>query len=224
MLVDRMAVLSAMVDQGVIPVFYHPDVEVCKKVIQACANGGAKCIEFTNRGDFASHVFLDVARHFAKADPERDHGCRLCRRRADRRHLYRQRGEICRRSAVERRRRQGVQPSQDRLQPWLRIDVRNRLCRRAGLRDRQESSPATWSEGRISSNRCWLPVRGRASCRPAAWTAPKNSLRKWFNAGVACVGIGSKLITKQLLDRQDYAGVEKKVRDTIQLIKTIRGK
>ena len=54
---DRMAVLSAMMEQGVIPVFYHPDVEVCRKVIQACANGGAKCIEFTNRGDFASHVF-----------------------------------------------------------------------------------------------------------------------------------------------------------------------
>jgi 2-dehydro-3-deoxyphosphogluconate aldolase/(4S)-4-hydroxy-2-oxoglutarate aldolase len=39
------------------PGFLSPDVEVCKKVIQACANGGAKCIEFTNRGDFASHVF-----------------------------------------------------------------------------------------------------------------------------------------------------------------------
>ena len=69
MTVDRMTVLSAMMDQGVIPVFYHPDVEVCIKVIQACANGGAKCIEFTNRGDFAAHVFLDVTRHFAKADP-----------------------------------------------------------------------------------------------------------------------------------------------------------
>jgi 2-keto-3-deoxy-6-phosphogluconate aldolase len=59
---DRMSVLTAMMDQGVIPVFYHPDVEVCKKVIQACANGGAKCIEFTNRGDFASHVFYEVTR------------------------------------------------------------------------------------------------------------------------------------------------------------------
>ena len=65
---DRMSVLAAMMDQGVIPVFYHPDVEVCKKVIQACANGGAKCIEFTNRGDFASHVFFEVARHFDQAD------------------------------------------------------------------------------------------------------------------------------------------------------------
>ncbi len=61
MAVDRMAVLSAMMDQGVIPVFYHHDVEVCKKVIQACVNSGAKCIEFTNRGDFASHVFYEVA-------------------------------------------------------------------------------------------------------------------------------------------------------------------
>ena len=68
MTTDRMTVLAAMVDQGVIPVFYHPDVDVCKKVIQACANGGAKCIEFTNRGDFATQVFLEVARHFAKAD------------------------------------------------------------------------------------------------------------------------------------------------------------
>src|SRR5689334_23713024 len=65
---DRMAVLQAMVSQGVIPVFFHPDVEVCSKVIQACANGGAKCIEFTNRGDFAPHTFLEVTRHFAKAD------------------------------------------------------------------------------------------------------------------------------------------------------------
>ena len=39
---DRLSVLLAMMDQGVIPVFYDPDVEVCKKVIQACANGGAK--------------------------------------------------------------------------------------------------------------------------------------------------------------------------------------
>lgn len=69
MVKDRMAVLTALMDQGVIPVFYHPDVEVCKNVIQACADGGAPCIEFTNRGDFASHVFYEVTRHFDKADP-----------------------------------------------------------------------------------------------------------------------------------------------------------
>ena len=47
---------------------------------------------------------------------------------------------------------------------------------------------------------------------------------KWFEAGVVCVGIGSKLITKELLDAKDYKGIEKNVRDTIALIKKIRGK
>ena len=68
---------------------------------------------------------------------------------------------------------------------------------------------------------------------PCPWTrimptggvdCTEDSLKKWFGAGVACVGIGSKLITKQLLDAQDYVGIEKKVRDTVQLIKSIRGK
>jgi 2-dehydro-3-deoxyphosphogluconate aldolase/(4S)-4-hydroxy-2-oxoglutarate aldolase len=68
---------------------------------------------------------------------------------------------------------------------------------------------------------------------PCPWTrimptggvdCTEDSLKRWFGAGVACVGIGSKLITKPLLDAQDYAGIEKKVRDTVQLIKSIRGK
>jgi 2-dehydro-3-deoxyphosphogluconate aldolase/(4S)-4-hydroxy-2-oxoglutarate aldolase len=36
--------------------------------------------------------------------------------------------------------------------------------------------------------------------------------------------MGSNLVTKQLLDAQDYAGIEKKVRETIALIRSIRGK
>jgi altronate hydrolase len=52
--------LGLLMEQSVIPVFYHPDEEVCINVIQACANGGAKCVEFTNRGDFAASVFLNV--------------------------------------------------------------------------------------------------------------------------------------------------------------------
>jgi 2-dehydro-3-deoxyphosphogluconate aldolase/(4S)-4-hydroxy-2-oxoglutarate aldolase len=54
--------------------------------------------------------------------------------------------------------------------------------------------------------------------------ATEESLTKWFKAGVACVGIGSNLITKELLAAKDYSGVEKKVRETIALIRKIRGK
>ena len=41
----------------------------------------------------------------------------------------------------------------------------------------------------------------------------EESLTKWFKAGVVCVGIGSNLITKELLEAKDYAGIAEKVRD-----------
>jgi len=68
---------------------------------------------------------------------------------------------------------------------------------------------------------------------PCPWTkimptggvdCSEDSLTKWFKAGVVCVGIGSNLVTKELLDAKDYSGVEKRVRDTIALIRKIRGK
>jgi 2-dehydro-3-deoxyphosphogluconate aldolase/(4S)-4-hydroxy-2-oxoglutarate aldolase len=52
----------------------------------------------------------------------------------------------------------------------------------------------------------------------------EESLRAWFGAGIVAAGIGSKLITSELLKAKDYAGIEQKVRDTIALIKKIRGK
>jgi 2-dehydro-3-deoxyphosphogluconate aldolase/(4S)-4-hydroxy-2-oxoglutarate aldolase len=50
------------------------------------------------------------------------------------------------------------------------------------------------------------------------------SLSAWFKAGVACVGMGSNLITKALLDQHDYAGMEASVRATLALVRTLRGK
>jgi 2-dehydro-3-deoxyphosphogluconate aldolase/(4S)-4-hydroxy-2-oxoglutarate aldolase len=50
------------------------------------------------------------------------------------------------------------------------------------------------------------------------------SVKAWFGAGIVAAGMGSKLITKEMLDAKDYKGIENKVRDTVQLIKRVRGK
>ncbi len=42
-----------LIKAGMIPVFYHEDLEVCKNVIRACYNGGLRVFEYTNRGDKA---------------------------------------------------------------------------------------------------------------------------------------------------------------------------
>jgi 2-dehydro-3-deoxyphosphogluconate aldolase/(4S)-4-hydroxy-2-oxoglutarate aldolase len=221
--VDRMTVLSTMIDQGVIPVFYHPDAEVCIKVIQACANGGAKCIEFTNRGEFAAHVFFEVTRHFAKADPSVIMGV----------------GSVVDAPTA------GVfiaNGAKFVVGPLTNPDVA-KLCNRRKIPYSPGCGSAT-EIGYAEELGCEIvkvfpggsvggPDFVKAMLGPCPWTrimptggvdCTENSLKKWFDAGVACVGIGSKLITKPLLDAQDYSGIEKKVRDTVQLIKSIRGK
>ena len=58
---------------------------------------------------------------------------------------------------------------------------------------------------------------------PIGGVAPtKESLTEWFGVGIACAGMGSKLITKELLAAKDYAGITKKVKETIAMIKQIR--
>ena len=216
---DRMSVLAAMMDQGVIPVFYHPDVEVCKKVIQACANGGAKCIEFTNRGDFAAHVFYEVTRHFDKADPSVIMGV----------------GSIVDAPTA------GIYIANGAkfvVGPILNADVA-KVCNRRCI----PYSPGCGSASEISYAQelgCEIvkvfpgQFGRRTRVReerhgPDAVDAHhahrrrrahrKNRLRKWFGAGIVACGIGSNLITKELLAQaglRRHRGARARHRETHQ--------
>ena len=220
---DRMAVLSAIIDQGVIPVFYHPDVELCINVIQACANGGAKCIEFTNRGDFAWETFKDVTKHFIKADPSVIMGV----------------GSIVDAPTAGLYIANGTNFV---VGPMLNADVA-KLCNRRGV----PYSPGCGSATEVSYAQelgCEIVKVFPGSCvggpefvsgikGPMPWTKlmptggvdpTEESLTKWFKAGIVACGIGSKLITNEVLKAKDFGAIEKKVAETIALVKKIRGK
>lgn len=218
---DRMAVLSAIMDQSIIPVFYDPDVEVCKNVIQACANGGAKCVEFTNRGDFAAHVFLDVARYFAKADSSVIMGV----------------GSIVDAPTA------GIYIANGAkfvVGPMTNPEVA-KLCNRRGI----PYSPGCGSATEISEaqelgveivkvfpgSSVGGPDFVKSVMAPMPWTRimptggvepTEESLRKWFGAGIVACGVGSNLITKDMLSAKNYKGIEENVRKTIALVKTIK--
>jgi 2-dehydro-3-deoxyphosphogluconate aldolase/(4S)-4-hydroxy-2-oxoglutarate aldolase len=220
---DRMAVLSAIMDQGLIPVFYHPDEETAVQVIKACAKGGAKCIEFTNRGDFASSVFLHVARYFASADDSVVMGV----------------GSIVDAPTAGLYIAYGARFV---VGPTLNPDVA-KICNRRKI----PYSPGCGSASEISAAEelgCEIvkifpgmsvggPEFVKAVLGPMPWTrimptggvdTSEASLKAWFDAGIVACGIGSNLITKELLAAKDYDGIEQKVRNTIAFIKSIRKK
>jgi 2-dehydro-3-deoxyphosphogluconate aldolase/(4S)-4-hydroxy-2-oxoglutarate aldolase len=216
-----MAVLTAMMEQSIIPVFYDPDVDVCRNVIQACANGGAKCVEFTNRGDFAAHVFLEVTRHFAAADRSVIMGV----------------GSIVDAPTAAIYIANGARFV---VGPLLNAEVA-RVCNRRGI----PYSPGCGSATEIGDAQelgCEIvkifpgasvggPDFVRSVMAPMPWTRlmptggvepTEDSLRRWFGAGIVACGVGSNLITKELLKAKDYAGIEAQVRDVIALTQRIK--
>jgi 2-dehydro-3-deoxyphosphogluconate aldolase/(4S)-4-hydroxy-2-oxoglutarate aldolase len=218
-----MAVLGAMIDQGVVPVFYHADTDVCLKVIQACADGGAKCVEFTNRGDFAAQTFLEVARHFAAADPSVILGV----------------GSIVDAPTAGLYIANGAKFV---VGPILNADVA-KVCNRRKI----PYHPGCGSASEISCAEelgCEIvkvfpgssvggPEFVKNVLGPMPWTkimptggvdASEESLKKWFGAGIVACGIGSNLITRELLAAKDYAGIKARVAETIATIRKIRGR
>jgi len=66
----RLQVAAKMAEQGMVPLFYNPDIELCKSIVKACYDGGARLLEFTNRGDYAHEVFRDLNKYCEKECPE----------------------------------------------------------------------------------------------------------------------------------------------------------
>jgi len=50
----------------------------------------------------------------------------------------------------------------------------------------------------------------------------KENIEGWFKAGVSAVGMGSKLISKKLMEAKDYVTIESSTREVLQLIATIK--
>ena len=53
----RLETLALMKEIGLVPIFFNADFEVSKNLVCACADGGARVVEFTNRGDRALEIF-----------------------------------------------------------------------------------------------------------------------------------------------------------------------
>jgi 2-dehydro-3-deoxyphosphogluconate aldolase/(4S)-4-hydroxy-2-oxoglutarate aldolase len=67
---SRLNVYRTIEETGIVPVFYHSDAEVARKVVKACYEGGIRVFEFTNRGDFAHEVFVKLIRWAEAECPE----------------------------------------------------------------------------------------------------------------------------------------------------------
>jgi 2-dehydro-3-deoxyphosphogluconate aldolase / (4S)-4-hydroxy-2-oxoglutarate aldolase len=218
---SRIDVALRMSESGIIPVFYHKDPEICRNVIKACYDGGLKVFEFTNRGDFAHELFSELNKWAEKEVPEMVLGVGSVVD-AGTASLYIQLG------------------ANFIVSPVLNADMakvcnRRKILWSPGCGSLSEINYAEELGAEIVKIFPGSSVGGpefvRAIKGPCPWSSimptggvepTVENLKEWFNAGVTCVGIGSNLITKELLQKKDWTTLTKKIAETVSIAKRVR--
>jgi 2-dehydro-3-deoxyphosphogluconate aldolase / (4S)-4-hydroxy-2-oxoglutarate aldolase len=218
---SRIDVILRMREAGIIPVFYHKDPEICRNVIKACYEGGIKVFEFTNRGDYAHEIFsvlnkwaeIEVPGLIMGAGSVVDAGTAS---------LYIQLGANFIVSPV--------------LNPEMaKVCNRRKILWSPGCGTLSEINYAEELGAEIVKIFPGLSVGGpdfvKAIKGPCPWTSimptggvepTVENLRDWFEAGVTCVGIGSNLITKELIKTRDWEGLTKRIAAALKIARMFK--
>ncbi len=217
----RIQVAIKMQETGMVPVFYHKDPEVCKNVLQACYEGGVRVFEFTNRGDFAHETFAMLSKHAEQHMPEMIMGVGSVVDTGTA-SLYIQLGACFVVSPV--------------LNPEIaKVCNRRKIAWSPGCGSLSEISYAEelgaevvkiFPASEVGGPSFVKSVKGPfpwTSIMPTGGVAPtEENLKGWFEAGVHCVGMGSQLITKDILAQKDYAKLKDKVQEAMRIISRLR--
>lgn len=217
----RMNVLQAMVGDGLVPVFYHDSLETAKKIAAAIAASGCRVLEFTNRGDGAFRVFSELVAWCGKELP----------------------GLILGVGSV-------VEPETAALYingganfvvgPVLNGDIA-KLCNRRkiaycpGCGSASEISQAEEYGVEICKVFPGREVGGpgfvKSVLAPMPWSllmptggveATRESVTAWISAGAACVGIGSNLVSGDLVASGSFEAISLRTADVLEWIREAR--
>jgi 2-dehydro-3-deoxyphosphogluconate aldolase/(4S)-4-hydroxy-2-oxoglutarate aldolase len=215
----RIEVVQKIAQTGVVPVFFHEDVEICKGVLEACYQGGIRVFEFTNRGDFAHEIFGELNKFAAARYTDMTLGAGTIFD-AGTAALYMQLGA----SFI--------------VSPVLKEEVaftcnRRKVAYVPGCATMNEISRAEELGAemvKIFPGNVVGPEFIKSLKGPMPWTSvivtggvepEEQSLTTWFKAGVKAVGIGSQLFPKEVLASKDFDTITGKISTVIELVKKL---
>jgi 2-dehydro-3-deoxyphosphogluconate aldolase / (4S)-4-hydroxy-2-oxoglutarate aldolase len=216
----RIEVATVMKETGLVPLFFSNNLELSKNVLKACYDGGARLMEFTARGDFAHEVFGELTKYAIKELPGMIMGV----------------GSVTDAAAASLYMSLGANFI---VTPVLREDIaivcnRRKVLWSAGCGTLTEIARAEelgceivkLFPGDIYGPQFVKGIKGPqpwTSVMPTGGVAPnKENLSGWFNAGVTCVGMGSQLISKEIIANKDFVKLEQDVKAALAIIKSVR--
>lgn len=216
----RIQACLVMAETGMVPVFYHNDLETSKQVLKACYMGGVRAFEFTNRGDFAHEIFGELNKWAAKECPEMILGI----------------GSVVDPGTASLFLQLGANFV---VGPLLNPDV-FKVCNRrqvAYIPGCGSVSEVGYAQElgaevvKVFPGDVVGPAFVKGIKAPMPWsnlmvtggvTPTEENLSKWFSAGVTCVGMGSNLFPKEVVAAKDWDKITQMCKEALAIITRIR--
>ena len=214
--------LELLHEIGILPLYYTPDIEIAKKVVKASYDGGARVFEFTNRGESAYSVFVELYKYVKENFPDMGFGI----------------GTIYDAATAQK----FIDAGTDYIvTPCLNPEV-GAVCIKAGIpwvpgvttlteiyNARQAGAEVVkLFPGDVMGSKFVKAIKGPmpdVKIMVTGGVSPTTeSINEWFGAGAYAVGLGSNLFPKDVIEAGDFEWISKKIAESIALVKAFRAK
>jgi 2-dehydro-3-deoxyphosphogluconate aldolase/(4S)-4-hydroxy-2-oxoglutarate aldolase len=220
---DKKAELLRLIpEQGILPLYFYKDTEVSLSVLRALYNAGVRTVEYTNRGEAALKNFKEMKQ--------------LCE--SELTGMYLGIGTIKNADTAQAFIDAGADYiiSPGLVEDAAKVADQNNMLWVPGCMTpteviRAEQLGAKFVKlfpGNILGPAFLSAIK---ELFPEVMFMPtggvdldKENIAGWFKAGVSAVGMGSKLISKQLLEAKDYAKIESLTKEAMEIVKSVKAK
>ncbi|HKH63112.1 MAG TPA: bifunctional 4-hydroxy-2-oxoglutarate aldolase/2-dehydro-3-deoxy-phosphogluconate aldolase [Flavitalea sp.] len=212
--------LQLIPQQGILPLYFYKDTEVSIQVLKALFNAGIRTVEYTNRGEAALKNFKEMRRvcdtelkgMYLGVGTIKDSASAQAFIDAGADYLISP-GLV--EDAIKVADKNGIFWVPGCMTPTEIIRAEQLGAKMVKLFPGNILGPSFLSAVKeLFPNLLFMPTGGV--------DLDKENISGWFKAGVCAVGMGSKLISKQLLEQKDYAKIEELTKEAIGIIKSIR--
>ncbi len=213
-------IIEIIQQQGVLPLYYDDDEQTSVEVLKALSRAGCSAIEYTNRGVNA-HQNFKVLKQFCKEElPHMQVGIGTIKNGQEAK-LFAAAGAdfiVCPGmvpAVANVAKEYGIAWVPGCLTPTeiiLAEEYKARLVKLFPGSLLGASYVSAIKE--IFPQLLFMPTGGVE--------VTEENIGAWFAAGVCAVGLGSKVISKDVLNRKDYAAIEVKTKEAIEIVKRLR--
>ena len=214
--------LRIIPEQGILPLYFYKDTEVSLGVLKALYSAGIRTVEYTNRGEAALKNFKEMKQ--------------LCERELQ--GMYLGIGTIKNAEAAKAFVDAGADYiiSPGLVEDAAKVADQNNMLWVPGCMTPTEVIKAEQLGARfvkLFPGNILGPafVSAIKELFPEVMFMPtggvdmdRENIAGWFKAGVTAVGMGSKLISKQLLEAKDYAKIESSTKEALEIVRSIKAK